>query len=437
MTTFELDEQTGKLTVLSTTTTTAMERSEFTVNSSGWSDLPLADQGRSWDEGAARSALANWAGIGGEDAAASAWAKYRRGFLWYDSSEPQQVGSYKFPIAMPIDGRLTIVPRAVNNAKARLSSASIPDADKSRMEGILNSIQRRGGFGGESDSDDSESAAGREAFVAEPSPSPETFQIDGQHQAVDNDCPDGKVRNREGDCVEPSSDDDDDSSYGVQAGAAPRPHPDVFANPNLPGPTPLTVGEDGRLWGHLASWDTCHTGIGNRCVMAPHTATGYAYFRTGEVLCSDSSRIPVGKITLGTGHADAQLGYIPAIAHYDDTGTVVAVVNVGEDKYGIWVAGTTVPGADEAKMAELRRSPLSGDWRRIGGNLELVAALAVNSPGFPVIRASAEDQLETLVAAGVVTEHGSEKPGPDDRLARWKKVEDVARNERVRELFGE
>jgi hypothetical protein len=37
---------------------------------------------------------------------------------------------------------------------------------------------------------------------------------------------------------------------------------------------------------------------------------------------------------------------------------------------------------------------MSGDWRRIGGNLELMAVLAVNLPGFPVLRTKA------LVASG-------------------------------------
>jgi hypothetical protein len=41
-------------------------------------------------------------------------------------------------------------------------------------------------------------------------------------------------------------------------------------------------------------------------------------------------------------------------------------------------------------------SDVSGDWRRIGGNLELVAVLAVNVPGFPKIRVR---ELEGLVAS--------------------------------------
>ncbi|MET0351214.1 MAG: hypothetical protein ABW067_15590, partial [Rhizobacter sp.] len=68
----------------------------------------------------------------------------------------------------------------------------------------------------------------------------------------------------------------------------------------------------------------------------------------------------------------------------------------------IWVSGA-VTSQDETKLAELRRSPLSGDWRNIGGRLELVAALAVNTPGFPVPRARTKaGKSLALVAAGAL-----------------------------------
>jgi hypothetical protein len=212
-----------------------------------------------------------------------------------------------------------------------------------------------------------------------------------------------------------------------------RPPRSWFENPCLDRATPLTITDQGRVYGTLASWQECHMGIGNRCITAPHSATDYALFKVGEVRCNDGSEIPVGKITLGTGHADPQLGMIPAVEHYDNSGTCVAVTNIGEDKFGIWVAGALVPGVSDEKVAELRRSPLSGDWRKHNGNLELVAALAVNTPGFPVLRASAdsEDDLEVLLAAGVVTQQG-----PVDRGRGWKLIEDVVRTERVKTLFG-
>lgn len=182
-----------------------------------------------------------------------------------------------------------------------------------------------------------------------------------------------------------------------------RPLAAWFRNPDLTAPTGLRVTEDGRIYGHLASWNVCHTGIGNKCVTAPHSVTDYRYFKVGTVVTSDGKELAVGKITLGGGHADPQYGIRPALEHYDNAGAAVAAVSVGEDGHGIWVAGALLPGLDDARIAQLRLSPLSGDWRRVDGNLELIAALAVNTPGFPVIRASAAgDEEETLLAAGVV-----------------------------------
>lgn len=190
------------------------------------------------------------------------------------------------------------------------------------------------------------------------------------------------------------------------AGAAPlAPPSEWFDNPDLPGPTALTVTEDGRVYGHLAVWGTCHTAYTGQCVEPPHSPSNYAYFRTGSVLTAEGTEVATGSITLDTLHAGRNLSAVDTISHYEHTGRAVARVAVGEDAYGIWVAGATRSGLSDERMAALRAAPLSGDWRRIGGSLELVAALAVNSPGFPVPRAQglvASGQMYALVASGVV-----------------------------------
>jgi len=66
----------------------------------------------------------------------------------------------------------------------------------------------------------------------------------------------------------------------------------------------------------------------------------------------------------------------------------------------VWVSGVIT---DKDRIDELRMSPLSGDWRRHKGNLELVAALAVNNPGFPVFTSQGGEEF-SLVAAGVLAE---------------------------------
>ncbi|MFE6634664.1 hypothetical protein ACFVFT_14990 [Streptomyces tendae] len=176
-----------------------------------------------------------------------------------------------------------------------------------------------------------------------------------------------------------------------------------FSDPKLSLPTPITVTDDGRIYGHAAQWGACHIGQDDVCVQPPHEEQ-HPYYRTGEVVCSDGSRVAVGQITVGTGHAPLHYGASPAAEHYDNTGAAVADVAVGNDAHGIWVAGCVRPGADPLKVYELQAAgQVSGDWRRIGGQLRLVGLLAVNVPGFPVpkMRARvASGEPQALLAAG-------------------------------------
>lgn len=196
----------------------------------------------------------------------------------------------------------------------------------------------------------------------------------------------------------------DDAGAITASASSARPPAAWFADPELAGPTPITVTDDGRVYGHLATWGTCHTGFPGECVQPPSSASNYAFFRTGAIRVDDGSEIPVGRITLDTFHAGRRLGASDTAAHYEHTGVAVADVAAGEDPHGIWVSGRIRPGVDEDTIAKLMASPLSGDWRRVGGQLELVAALAVNSPGFPIPRALvAGGAVQSLVSSGVVT----------------------------------
>lgn len=180
----------------------------------------------------------------------------------------------------------------------------------------------------------------------------------------------------------------------VAAGAPVSPPAAWFEDPALREPTPITITDDGRVFGHAALWGTCHTGFANTCVTPPASRSNYAWFRSGALLTAEGTEIPVGKITLGTGHASTMLAAGPAVAHYDNTGSAVADVAAGEDSHGIWISGSLRSNLSAEELREFRAAPLSGDWRTVGGSLELVAMLAVNMPGFPVPRTKA------LVAGG-------------------------------------
>lgn len=187
------------------------------------------------------------------------------------------------------------------------------------------------------------------------------------------------------------------------AAAGPEFPPAAWFTADLPGPTPLTITDDGRVFGHLATWGTCHVGFSGQCVTPPRSRTGYALFRLGAVRTAEGEDVAVGHATLGTGHAALSADLSAALAHYDDTGTVVADLAAGDDAHGVWVAGAMRPDATPEQVRAFRSASLSGDWRRHGGALELVAALAVNVPGFPVPRTrslAASGVPVSLVAAG-------------------------------------
>lgn len=359
---------------------------EASVNSSGWASMPIADEDRGWDSGQARSRVWTWAD--------GDYRKYRKAFLWWDATAPEQKGSYKLPIADVIDGTLTIVPRAVNAVAAVLGGArggvNIPDADMDSVQAIVNRIQKR--FHAD---DESVEAAAPMVGCGDCTDADECDMTDSDMIAACATC----IQRRE--------------ALSLEAAAIPTdpgyvaPDRSVFEPPVVTGPTPLTVTADGRVFGHGWLWNKCHAGIQNECVIAPRSASGYKYFLNGQVLTADGSMVKVGKITMGTGHAGQRSGWIPAADHYDNTGTQAAWVTVTEDAYGGMLAGIVAPGMTPAQIARLRTSPVSGDWRLAGGSLELVAALAVNTPGFPIV-ASMNGEVTAIIAAGMIMPDGTE-----------------------------
>lgn len=367
----------------------------FAVNGTSWKSLTLGDRDQAFDADDAIARLIQWA--------QGDVKKFASAFLWRDAQgDPRNKDTYRLPVADVINGKLTLIPHAVYAAAALLSGAhgGLPGIEDGEKEQIRNTITQiydllretfsdpriipawqRGGRKGAQGADDT---GGTQAAAGWCAPS----------ETVHAPVPDDPYVTAESLLL---------SGNALTAAAALRPPREWFADPKLDRPTGLRVTDEGRVYGHLAEWGTCHVGIGDRCVMAPHSKADYRYFRTGEVVCADGTTVTVGKVTLGAGHAHPSLGMVPARDHYDNSALAVAVVASGEDQHGPWVAGSLLPGVSEEQVAELRRSPLSGDWRRVDGHLELIGALAVNSPGFPVLRASALDgELETLLAAAVV-----------------------------------
>lgn len=211
---------------------------------------------------------------------------------------------------------------------------------------------------------------------------------------------------------------------GAVASAIPTTPPaDWFENPNLSGPTPLTVDDTGRVFGHIAAWNVDHIGM-TYGTKPPKSKTNYSYFHTGVVRADNGKDYPVGQLTLAGGHASLEASAAEAARHYDDTGSAIADVHAGEDSYGIWVAGALRPNASPEQIRALRASAPSGDWRPIKGNLELVAVCQVNVPGFPIARARvASGQVYALVAAGAMTLAKMKKDPITDLASRLEQLE--------------
>jgi hypothetical protein len=191
---------------------------------------------------------------------------------------------------------------------------------------------------------------------------------------------------------------------------------------------PVTITEDGRVFGHAALWSTCHVGYLGECVTAPESQSGYAHFHVGSVETREGRTINTGALTVSCDHAAADLLAPEARDHYANSGLAFADVRATNGELGVWISGALRPSITEDQLRILRASSLSGDWRRIGadafgrgGALEFIAALAVNVPGFPIAReyvtasglsmprasmaASAHvdnGQVMSLVASGVV-----------------------------------
>jgi hypothetical protein len=217
----------------------------------------------------------------------------------------------------------------------------------------------------------------------------------------------------------------------LRASAAPdRPPAAWFADPEFArgdgrvsmfkdgkhGACPITVTDDGRVFGHIAPWGVCHSGINGECVLAPRSRRGYVDFLRGQhVVTAEGERVPVGHLTAGIGHAADGLGASATMAHYDDTRLIAAMGSVGEDEFGIWFAGALAPWATESQAQMLRATTPSGDWRKIGGGLELTGALMVPHPGFPVA-VVASGEVRALLAAGAL-QMESLRAGPAEAVS--------------------
>lgn len=159
---------------------------------------------------------------------------------------------------------------------------------------------------------------------------------------------------------------------------------------------PLTVTDDGRVYGHATLRSRCH-GAYAACLPPPDHGGDLSRFLVGD---ATGKGIPTGVITLDTTHGVTADGKIKSHDHLADTGRAVVDVNAGFDQYGLWVAGKLRPGVTDRELAALRGSTLSGEWHPIGGKQRLVGILAVNSPGYLIQRRGVAASAGVLYTTG-------------------------------------
>lgn len=181
----------------------------------------------------------------------------------------------------------------------------------------------------------------------------------------------------------------DEAALVAAAHAQPVYEPSLFAeaDKNLLRTMRLTLDpESGRVFGFIATWKDQHRSVGLGNIKPPRSSTAYEHFHTSPgVHLSNGTVLPVGRLTVGIGHAPTR-GVSAAMAqsHYDNVEACWALGRISEHRLGIFFSGVVAPWASPEKVQMGLASPVSGDWRPIGPgrSLELVAVLSVNTPGF-------------------------------------------------------
>lgn len=352
------------------------------VRRSGWDEFDFAERDREWDGPEAERRISADAGVDGDS---PDWGRYAEAFLYQqDDADPELKGTYGFPILDVIGDERLIVPRAVfavaGLLQGSMGGTDIPDQDQQTMKGVVSGLYTR------------------------------------MAEAFDDDT-----------IVAPWEMSSSSSSAALVASltaAATKVYDlSAFAPPQTPddGLVPLTVTDDGRVFGHIATHDVCHLGMPGVCMTAPVDLSEFEQFHRYPVLGSDGGTIAVGRLTYGGGqfsdscsccrgsddHACNSLSMGRTIAHHDQMATV-AYVRAWEDTQNnaIRVAGVLADGVTADQVKALARGKVSGDWRAHGEKLALTEVLVLSreSPGFPLPRGRmANQRMMALTAAGTVS----------------------------------
>ncbi|HET6709730.1 phage minor head protein, partial [Amycolatopsis sp.] len=311
------------------------------ASASGAAGLPIAAADTAWDGPAAVKAVGAWA-----DGDA---AKLGRAFFWRDpKGDPKTVSAYKLPFATVVDGTLTAIPQGIFAAAAAVQGsrggASIPttdvDAVKARIGGYYSKLHRNPPWG------NGKSGSGK------PAKKTTAAAAEGQDELVASATPAAPVRP-----VTTAS----PWARHIASAVATEPPAAWFQNPELTGPTKLRVTDSGRVYGHLAAWDSRHVVHDVPPPRDPYGGT-YPKFHRHPLRTAEGDIVKTGPIAAGTHGNTGSIDMVDVMRHYDDPRFVAADVVVGEDQHGIWASGAVRPGVSPELVDMIAKYDQSGHW---------------------------------------------------------------------------
>jgi len=109
------------------------EGQEEVKGATPYQDYDIVDE--KWDKGKAVQQIRKWASSDGSgDTDKIDWGKMKKAYMWFDSSEPEKITSYKLPYVYIKDGKPVAVKRAIISIVAAIMGArggvNIPEKDK-------------------------------------------------------------------------------------------------------------------------------------------------------------------------------------------------------------------------------------------------------------------------------------------------------------------
>jgi hypothetical protein len=206
-----------------------------------------------------------------------------------------------------------------------------------------------------------------------------------------------------------------------------KPPKEWFDRPDeIPTDRRITITPEGRVYGYISLWDTCHAGLPG-CVKPPQgSPSNYGYAHQGETETAEGELIATANIGGGAGHAPIEHGAPPEF--YENTSTQLMRVRYGEDENGLWFSGALWPDVSDMDIAKIRASSISGDWRWMasyrasnGGEYDFAGACFVNIPGYPMASAGnvamTEGEMQNIAASTARSERFALPSGVRESVA--------------------